>query len=186
MKKNDTTLKKVIKNLLFIGIYIAIMWLIKLILNEFGLLKSFNNYISFKSVKYDFKDLLSISITILAIFIGAIITAVTILISMCDKRLMKLIKSFNKSSYVVKASKTAILSGIVSTCLYAVIYTKLDFNILKLRVTILLIANYLLFIFIYNSRLLIKLVVNLLQTSLLGDDNIVANKSKFINPKENK
>ena len=80
-------------------LYIIFLSIIILLLNKFGVLDNFIKYIMFDSVRIDFKDLLSIGITILSIMIGAIITAATVLMSMCNSRLMKLINKYGKSKY---------------------------------------------------------------------------------------
>ena len=142
-------------------------------------------YLLFDTQKILFKDLLSIGITILAIIIGAIITAATILMSMCNTRLMKLINRYGKSKYIIGSIKESIITGISSVCLYAIIYSNLDFVILWLRVIILYVASWLLILFVIRSKLLIKLVISLLNSSFTENDSIVS-EAEFLNPKHNK
>lgn len=144
--------------------------------------EKFIRYINFETVNFKFQDLLSIGITILAIFVGAIITVATVLISMCDKRIMKLINKYGKSSYLVSSIKIAVVSGIVSTCLFASIYAKLDFNILKIRLCILYLAGLTLATFIVKSQMLVKLVINILNDSFTGEDSIII-EAEFKKPK---
>lgn len=141
-------------------------------------------YINFETINFKFQDLLSIGITILAIFVGAIITVATVLISMCDRRIIKLISSYGKASFLVSSIKTSIICGIVSTCLFASVYARLDFNIFYFRLVILYIAGLFLYIFICKSKFLISLVINVLNDSFSGDDSIVIDAT-FVKPKDN-
>lgn len=166
-------------------LYIIFLSIIILLLNKFGVLDNFIKYIMFDSVRIDFKDLLSIGITILSIMIGAIITAATVLMSMCNSRLMKLINKYGKSKYIISAIKQSIIIGIITVCLYAIIYSSLDFLILWLRLIILYFANLLLIMFAVKSKLIIELVIKLLNDSFTEDESLVV-ESKFVNPKNNK
>lgn len=151
--------------------------------NIFKITDKIIRYINFETTNFKFQDLLSIGITILAIFVGAIITVATVLISMCDKRIMKLINRYGKSAYLVSSIKIAVVSGIVSTCLFASVYARLDFNILVVRLFILYFAVLALFIFVTKSKMLIKLVINILNDSFTGQDSIVV-EAEFKKPKD--
>ena len=91
-----------------------------------------------ETANISFQDFLSITITILSIFVGAIITVATVLISMCDKRVLKLINKYKKSNHLVKTIKVAIGTGITAILLLGFVYSKLDFNILMIRLSCLL------------------------------------------------
>ncbi|EES49726.1 hypothetical protein NE172_05135 [Clostridium botulinum] len=162
--------------------YIIFISIVILLLKEFGVLNNVIEYMLFESKGIYFKDLLSIGITILAIVIGAIITAATVLMSMCNARLMKLINKYGKSKYIVKIVKESIITGIIAVCLYAIIYSNLDFSILWLRLIILYCANLSLIIFSIKSKLLIELVIKLLSDSFTENESLVV-ESKFVNPK---
>lgn len=168
-------------------ISIVCISIIVLLLIKFNLLSNFTNYILFLSDDIYFKDLLSIGITILSIMIGAVITASTVLMSMCNTRLLKLINKYGKSNYIIKSIKEAIITGIISVCLYAIIYSNLDFSILILRLSILYVAGILLIIFIEKSKLLIGIVINLINDSFTENDSIIID-AEFKNPnyKKNK
>lgn len=151
--------------------------------NIFKITDKIIRYINFETTNFKFQDLLSIGITILAIFVGAIITVATVLISMCDKRIMKLINRYGKSAYLVSSIKIAVVSGIISTCLFASVYARLDFNIFVVRLFILYFAVLALFIFVTKSKMLIKLVINILNDSFTGQDSIVV-EAEFKKPKD--
>ncbi len=130
-------------------------------------------YISFNTVGYNFKDLLSISATILAVFIGFIATIATVLVSMCDKRIMVIIKRFGKTNIVLRSIKRALLSGIISLALIGIIYVNLDFNIILLRCIIIWVTLNNLFIFIRESKFLVFLVKHIMEQTFLDNEEIV-------------
>ena len=180
-------MKKIhIKNeyIIFI-IYNFVLLISFFISNKYNLIYKIQRYLLFDTKLILFKDLLSIGITILAIIIGAIITAATVLMSMCNTRLMKLMHKYGKSKYIVNSIKLSIITGIVSVCIYAIIYSNLDFSILWLRLILLYFANLLLIIFIVRSKILIKLVISLLNDSFSENDSIVS-EVEFSNPKKKK
>lgn len=166
-------------------IYNCILLLLFFISIKYNLIDKIKRYLLFETKVILFKDLLSIGITILAIIIGAIITVATVLMSMCDTRLMKLITRYGKSKYIVSSIKESIITGIITVCLYAIVYSNLDFSILWFRLIILYFASLLLIIFIIKSKLLIKLVISLLNDSFTENDSIIA-EAEFLNPKHNK
>lgn len=165
--------------------YNVILLISLFISNKYNFNDKVQRYVLFKTNVILFKDLLSIGITVLAIIIGAIITAATVLMSMCETRLMKLIKEYGGSKCIINTIKESIITGIGSVCLYAIIYANLDFYILWLRLVLLYFASLLLIFFIIKSKILIELVLNLLNGSINGDDTVKV-KPKFLNPKKNK
>ena len=109
-----------LKRIMFYNfVYIILIIFGFFLLNILKITDKFIRYINFETVNFKFQDLLSIGITILAIFVGAIITVATVLISMCDKRIIKLISTYGKASFLVSSIKTSIICGIISTCLFA-------------------------------------------------------------------
>lgn len=110
--------KIILFNLLFIFLII--------IINFLSLTENIINYITFKTNNYQFKDLLSVSITVLTIFLGFMATIATVLMSMCDKRIMKLISKFDKMETVAKSIKKSIKYGLLCLVLLGLMYTNLD------------------------------------------------------------
>lgn len=175
-----------LKKIMFYNfIYLLIVILGALLCNILKITDNIVRYINFETVNFKFQDLLSIGITILAIFVGAIITVATVLISMCDRRIIKLISRYGKLAFLVSSIKLSIISGIVSTCLFASVYARLDFNIFYFRLFILYLAGLVLYIFICKSKFLISLVINILNDSFSGDDSILIDAT-FAKPKNNK
>lgn len=158
---------------LIIGLFIFFAYKLELI-NELY------RYMMYKTETFKFQELLSIGITIFIVFLGAIITVATVLISMCDKRIIKLISKYNKSKYLIKAIKTSIITGIIAIIILAGVYAKLDFNIVCIRISLLYISGYLTVIFINKSRVLIITILSILNESFTDEESIVI-KSKFIN-----
>ena len=144
-----------------------------LTLKNTSLSEKITRYIMFNTEVFKFQDLLSVTITILTILLGAIITVATVLISMCDKRLIKLINNYNKSDFLISTIKTSILTGMLSVVLLAIVYANIDMNNLVIRLGIMYIIGMLVFIFINRSKLLISLVLKLLKDSFKGTDNII-------------
>lgn len=169
---------KYIKIMLF---YTVIIFLVGAILKYYNLYDNFLNYINFNTKDLKFQDLLSILLTILSIFLGAIITVSTVLISMCDRRIMKLINEYKHNKNVISNIKISILSGIITVVLLAIIYSNLVFNIKALRYIILYISGLTLISFINNSRILIIIVLNILDNSF-EDGNSIKEQGQFHNP----
>ncbi|MEQ8154924.1 MAG: hypothetical protein ABRQ25_08600 [Clostridiaceae bacterium] len=144
-----------------------------IIFGKIGLFEKISRYIKFETVIIKFQDLLSISITILTVFVGAIITVATVLISMCDKRIIKLIRNNNKSSYLVLSIKTAIITGVMAIILLAIVYARIDFNNLRLRCVILYLTGYLLVVFISKSKLLILIVLGVLNEAFNNNETYI-------------
>lgn len=153
-------------------IYNLILLISFLVSNKYELIHKIQRYVLFETEMFSFKELLSISITILTIAFGAILTISTVLISMCDKRLMKLLNNFNRSSYVIKCIKKSIKLGITVILLYSIVYAQLDYRVLSLRILILYSASFLLILFLYYSKILVTIIISLLNDSLENDDSI--------------
>lgn len=168
-------------------IYNIFIFLICIVLKFFNYENIVLNYIEFNTKTINFQDFLSIGITVLSIFVGAIITVATVLISMCDRRVLKLIKKYKKSNYLVQSIKYSISTGLLAICLLAIIYARLDLNILILRLILLYISGFSLFIFISRSRILILLVLKLLNDSFNDDvDSIVIKAEVKVDNNEKK
>lgn len=173
------------KEFVIFMIYNIVLCIAFFTFKTYNITDKIGRYLLFQTEKIFFKDLLSIGITVLAIIIGAIITAATVLMSMCNTRLMKLIKEFEKSNSIIKTIKESIITGIGSVCLYAIIYANLDYSIVWLRLILLYFASLLLIFFIIKSKVLMELVLSLLNGSINRDDSIVV-KPKFLDPNKNK
>lgn len=158
--------------------YNMIIILIFILLNIFKYDQSITKYFLFETTTIKFQDLLTVLITILSIFVGAIITVATVLVSMCDKRIIKLIRKFGKINHVIDSIKIAITTGILSIILLAIVYSNCDLKILFLRCILLYIAGLFILVFINRSRMLIKLVISLLNNSFGNDDIIEKPKLK--------
>lgn len=159
-------------------IYNIIVFSILLLLNIFKYEQNLIKYFLFDTTIIKFQDLLTVLITILSIFVGAIITVATVLVSMCDKRIIKLIKKFGKINHVIDSIKVAIVTGILSIVLLALVYSNCDFKILFLRFVLIYISGLTILMFINRSRMLIKLVISLLNNSFGNDDIIEKPKLK--------
>lgn len=161
--------------------YISIILLCIVVLKITGYSDNLLKYIMLETANISFQDFLSITITILSIFVGAIITVATVLISMCDKRVLKLINKYKKSNHLVKTIKVAIGTGITAILLLGFVYSKLDFNILMIRLSCLLLSGFNLYIFIMRSRILVILILDILNDSFNDTDNSVVVNPKFVN-----
>ncbi|MBZ9633214.1 hypothetical protein [Clostridium sp. FP1] len=146
-------------------IYNVILVILTFMFYKMNITSKIIRYISFETIMYKFQDLLSISITILIVFVGAIITVATVLISMCDKRIIRLIAKNNKTSYLVSCIKTSIVTGLIIIVLLAIMYARIDFNIFIIRIIILYIVGYLMIIFTAKSKLLIVIILSILNES---------------------
>lgn len=173
-------LKKEVKQIIIYNIIIA---LIVFGVYKLQLINKLYRYIMYETEVFKFQELLSIGITIFIVFLGAIITVATVLISMCDKRIIKLISRYNKSMYLVKSIKVSIITGLIAIILLAIIYARLDFNIFLIRIVLMYFAGYLSIIFIDKSKVLIITILSILNESFTYEESIVV-KSKFIKPKD--
>lgn len=160
------------KEYIIFVMYNLIVLISFLISNKYNLTTKIKRYVLFETQIFSFKDLLSISITILTIAFGAILTISTVLISMCDRRLMKLLNNFNRSSYVIRCIKKSILQGLIVILLYSIVYAQLDCRVYIGRILILYIASFLLLLFLYNSKILVGIIISLLSDSLENNDSI--------------
>lgn len=174
-------LKLYFKNFIFYNILIIIIIALS---NMIGIMDNIIRYIKFETVVVKFQDFLSISITILVVFVGAIITVATVLISMCDKRIIKLISKNDKSSYLVRAIKVAIVTGLCSIILLAAVYARLDLNIYPIRLGILYLTGYLMVIFINKSKLLIIIVLSVLNDAFKEPNHFIV-QGTFKKPDNN-
>lgn len=163
-------LKLYFKNLVLYNILLII---IISLFYRIGIIDKVIRYIKFETIVIKFQDLLSIAITILTVFVGAVITVATVLISMCDKRIIKLIQNYNKSSYLVSCIKIAITTGISIIILLAVVYARLDLNIYIVRLIILYLSGYLMVVFITKSRLLIQVVLSVLNDAFKEPNHFI-------------
>lgn len=179
MEIKKSTNKKIIL------IYTCCLVIIYIFCKYLGFTQNIVDYFTFSSnSNLDFHDLLSIMLTILSIFIGAIITVATVLISMCDKRIMKLIKRYNQQYYVIHSIKISLLCGIVTVVIFSIIYAGFDFNIKIVRYTLLYISGANLFLFARNSSLSVRLILNILDNSFDEVDSLVQD-IKFKMPSHN-
>jgi len=160
------------KEYIIFVMYNLILLISFFIANKYNLTTKIKRYVLFETQIFSFKDLLSISITILTIAFGAILTISTVLISMCDRRLMKLLNDFNRSSYVIRRIKKSILQGLIVILLYSIVYAQLDYRVYIGRILILYIASFLLLLFLYNSKILVGIIISLLSDSLENNDSI--------------
>lgn len=172
--------KEYVKKLLIFNILLIILTtMVKQFLPQFTC--TFIKYISFDTDGYNFKDLLSISATILAIFIGFIATIATVIVSMCKERLIIIIKKYDSISVVKDSLKGALVSGTILLMCISIIYVNFDFNILLLRFILIWIIFNCLFIFIYESEFLIFLVKNLVEQTFYDNEDIVINRNNKTN-----
>ena len=172
-------LKLYFKNLILYNIFLII---IISLFHRIGITDKVIRYIQFETIVFKFQDLLSIAITIIVVLVGAIITVATVLISMCDKRIIKLIQKNGKSSYLVTCIKVSITTGMSIITLLAIIYARLDFNIYIIRIVILYIVGYLMIIFITKSKLLVEIVLSILNDAFKESDNFII-EGTFKKPK---
>lgn len=185
-----------------IFIFNVVVLFLVYILIHCSLSHNVSNYIYFRTEEYDFKDLLSISITILTVFIGFMATIATVLMSMCDKRIMRLIGKFGKMNTVSNSIKKSIKYGLFCLILLGIMYTSvdemvsnlgimfinnyqnsnnnflyllmqcLDIIITYLRIILLYITLNLLFIFIDESRYLVFLVKKIMEETFKDSKDV--------------
>ncbi len=174
-------LKKVLgKTIIIYTIIIIIAFIIINLI--FG--KEVFKYITFDTEYADFQDLLSILVTILSIFVGAIITVATILISMCDKRIIKLLREFKETKYIILCIKISVLTGILDIIILAWLYTKLYPRNLVLIYILMYIASLLFAIFARMGSVLVRLVFKLLDGAFDSNDSIVTTLETKLNKKD--
>lgn len=154
-------------------IYNIIFAIAMFFINENDLLDKVINYIDYNTIIFKFQDLLSVSITILTILVGAVITVATVLISMCDKRVLKLINQYGKSKYLISAIKISIITGFISVFILAIIYAKLDFNLIYLRLCLLYVCGFSVLVFFTKSKMLLNIVLSLLNDSFKDNNSII-------------
>ncbi|CEQ10646.1 Uncharacterised protein [[Clostridium] sordellii] len=163
-----------IKKFLFYNLkYFLFIVVLYIAISNLGFRNEVIKYIKFETTNLNFQDLLSISITVLSICVGAIITVATVLISMCDKRILKLINKYGKSKYLVSTIKIAIISGISVIFLLAIIYAKLDFNVMLIKYILIYLSGLMFGIFISKSSILISIILNILNDAFDTSDSLV-------------
>ncbi|SHK37504.1 hypothetical protein SAMN02745248_02393 [Hathewaya proteolytica DSM 3090] len=102
-----------------------------------------------------FKDLLPHIITFVSILLSMNITIGTLLLTMCDKRIMELIKRFKYTDFVIKILKYSIIQGVFLILLLVGIYIRIDFGNTWVRTVILILAaNFIIYFFINTYRLI--------------------------------
>lgn len=174
-------------NFFIIIIYTVVLTLLYLLAKYKNIDNNIINYFTFnKECPLDFHNLLNIILTILSIFIGAIITVATVLISMCDKRIMRLIKRYTQQKYLISSIKIAIASGIFAVVTLSIISSELDFNIFFVRFLLLYISGATIILFIKNSVLPVSLILNILDDCFNENDSIIENPEFSIHKKNKK
>ncbi|NKF05314.1 hypothetical protein J1C67_14605 [Clostridium gasigenes] len=143
-------------------------------------------YISYKTINFNFKDLLSITITILAIIIGLMITIATVLISMCEQRTIRIISELKDKGVLLRVIKKSVLFGILTEMSLGIVYIQADFNIIKLRIFILYLTCNFLLLFILYSNSLIDLLNKLLHNVVENSNQTDEVPGIFIKPNEQK
>lgn len=131
------------------------------------------DYLMYNSSYASLKDLLSMTATSLSVFIGFIVAIDTVLLSMCDKRIIKLIKAFNKADVLLSFIRNSIIFGLISLLGILIVYSNLDFNILILRLVILYVVLNCTIIFSINGTKLVLLINKVLKDSLNGNEDLV-------------
>ncbi len=145
-------------NIIFISIFIIIFF------TSPDIISNIKNYIlNTENIIGEFNDLLSMLITVMSILLSMVITIGTLLLSMCDKRIMILLKKFNRVSLVINSIRVAICSGIVTILIGSVLYLKLDFGMTYIRLLLLFILINSLNLFLKDSCMLVVLINELLQ-----------------------
>ena len=155
-----------------ISLFNLVLIVICILLNKMSLLGNIIKYINLdKSISQNFKDLLSIAATIMAVFIGFIATAATVLMSMCDRRVMKIISRMSKLDIIIQSLKNSLKFGIVCLFCIGILYTNFDFNIMLIKYALIWCMLNSLFIFSYESRFLIGLVKNVTLDAFLNNES---------------
>ncbi|GEM_PF-5846782 len=145
-------------NIIFISIFIILFF------TSPNIISNIKNYIlNTENIIGDFNDLLSMLITVMSILLSMVITIGTLLLSMCDKRIMILLKKFNRVSLVINSIRVAICSGIITILIGSVLYLKLDFGMTYIRLILLFILINSLNLFLKDSYMLVVLINELLQ-----------------------
>lgn len=139
-------------------------------------IKTIYDYI-FEVNDSNFKEMLSLLITVLSILLSMVITIATLLLSMCDKRIMKLLKKFKKLDTVIWAIKVSILSSITSILISSVMYLKLDFTNKYLRIGLIWLLINSIYFFIKDSSVLVFLINQLLNETFYEENYSNVEKS---------
>ena len=147
------------------------------IMFKFSLINDALKYIKFQTKECNFKDLLSISATVLTVFLGFIVTAITVIISMCDRRIMKLVKELGKISILYRSMKKSIVYGLISLLGISIMYINADFNIIELRLFIIWVVLNSLFIFSYYSMFLLKFMKLIIEKMFFSNEELVVTAS---------
>lgn len=158
------------------GFFILIIILISLCLfyRNSQVVAKINNFLLNEMPKNKFKDLLSVLLTIFAVFVGFMATIGTLFIGLTEKRTIKFINAFNKGDLLIATIKTCIYSGIGSVLIMAVMYIMVDvvFNIMIIQsVTIILVG--VLYVFISSSVSLLILINITLKDVFQTDEDFV-------------
>lgn len=151
----------------------VILFSILFIMFKIGAIDNFIKYIMFETVDIHFKDLLSISSTFLSIFLGFIATSITVIISMSDKRMMKLVKDLGKINIIYKSMNKSIMYGLISLLGISIIYISGDFNIIYIRIIIILITLNTLFISLTHSIFLVKFMKMIIEKMFFSNEELV-------------
>ena len=150
-----------------------ILFSILFIMFKIGAIDNFIKYIMFETVDIHFKDLLSISSTFLSIFLGFIATSITVIISMSDKRMMKLVKDLGKINIIYKSMNKSIMYGLISLLGISIMYISGDFNIIYIRIIIILITLNTLFISLNHSIFLVKFMKMIIEKMFFSNEELV-------------
>lgn len=151
----------------------VILFSILFIMFKIGAIDNFIKYIMFETVDIHFKDLLSISSTFLSIFLGFIATSITVIISMSDKRMMKLVKDLGKINIIYKSMNKSIMYGLISLLGISIMYISGDFNIIYIRIIIILITLNTLFISLNHSIFLVKFMKMIIEKMFFSNEELV-------------
>lgn len=151
----------------------VILFSILFIIFKIGAIDNFIKYIMFETVDIHFKDLLSISSTFLSIFLGFIATSITVIISMSDKRMMKLVKDLGKINIIYKSMNKSIMYGLISLLGISIMYISGDFNIIYIRIIIILITLNTLFISLTHSIFLVKFMKMIIEKMFFSNEELV-------------
>ncbi|WP_346888351.1 hypothetical protein [Clostridium sp. UBA1056] len=163
-------------NIVFIIVFIIIYFTSPDVIN------TIKDYIlNSKNIIGEFNDLLSTLITVMSILLSMVITIGTLLLSMCDKRIMILLKRFNRVNLVISSIKVSICSGVLTILVSSVLYLKLDFGITYIRVFLLYLLINLLNLFLKDSCMLVALINELLQETFYPEKYKSVERSYFKN-----
>ncbi len=124
---------------------------------------------------------MSVIFTVLSIFIGFIVTCIIVIVPMCDRRIIKLMKDMKKTKILYISMKNAVLAGLISLGGATIIYINADFNLLSLRIFIIWIVINSLNVFIYYSRVLIVFINEIVKQIFFSNDDLIINPNLKIN-----